>query len=332
MPTTRTPIANLAPAELVEGAFAIQNCQLGQTKNGKPFIKCLLADRSGRTPGRMWNATPELFAQLPTDGFVYIEGQTQPYQGEMQIIIHKIHAHEPTVAELTELLPSTEHDIDEMFAEVIKLLGTLEHPPICALRDRYLEDGPLMEAFCRAPAATALHHAFLGGLLEHTLSVMKFAKAILPNYPEINRDVVLFGLFIHDLGKTAELSWDAGFAYTEDGQLVGHIARGVIWLHDKARTCAEDPEINQPIPTRLLAVLEHIILSHHGQPEYGALKIPATPEAIMISLIDNADAKINLALMAAKRSQPVNPDLPAGDFTEKIWALETKILRPDPTD
>ncbi|MEQ9460808.1 MAG: HD domain-containing protein [Phycisphaeraceae bacterium] len=329
MSTTRTLIADLGPAELVEGVFAIQNCQLGQTKNGKPFIKCLLADRSGRTPGRMWNATEELFTQLPTDGFVHIEGQTQPYQGEMQIIINRIHNHEPTASELADLLPSTEHDIDEMFAAVLKLLGTLTNPSLAALRDRYLEDGELMERFCRAPAAMTLHHAYLGGLLEHTLSVMRLADNALPNYPELNRDLVLFGLFIHDLGKCAELSWDAGFGYTEDGQLVGHIARGVVWLNDKARAC-NDPDINQPIPKRLLNTLEHIILSHHGQPDFGGLKIPATPEAIAISLFDNADAKLNLAIAAAKRDQ-LKPDSLQGDFTEKIWALETRIFRPDPT-
>lgn len=330
MPATRTLINDLGPAELVEGVYAIQNCQLGQTKNGKPFIKCLIADRSGRTPGRMWNATEELFNQLPTDGFVYIEGQTQPYQGEMQIIIQKIAAHEPSSTELRELLPSTTFDIDEMFAEVVRLLGTITDPNLGCLRDRYLEDGDLMDKFCNAPAATTLHHAFLGGLLEHTLSVMKLANAALPNYPQLNRDLVLFGLFIHDLGKCAELSWDTGFSYSEDGQLVGHIARGVVWLNDKARACL-DPEINVTIPKRLLTSLEHIILSHHGQPEYGAAKIPATPEAIAVSLFDNADAKLNLAIASAKRDDLAKPGSLGGDFTEKIWALETRIFRPDPT-
>ncbi|QDU72885.1 3'-5' exoribonuclease YhaM family protein [Mucisphaera calidilacus] len=330
MSATRVLINDLRPAELIEGVYAIQNCQLGQTKNGKPFIKCLIADRSGRTPGRMWNATDELFAQLPTDGFVYLEGQTQPYQGEMQIIIQRIRAHEPTSSELRELLPSTTRDIDEMFAEVVRLLGTITDPNIGALRDRYLEDGDLMDRFCNAPAATTLHHAYLGGLLEHTLSVMKLADAALPNYPELNRDVVIFGLFIHDLGKCSELQWDSGFSYSEDGQLVGHIARGVVWLNDKARAC-QDPEIGVTIPQRLLAVFEHIILSHHGQPEYGALKIPATPEAIAISLFDNADAKLNLAITSAKRDDLNKPAALGGDFTEKIWALETRLFRPDPT-
>jgi len=325
-------IKDLEPAQFLDGAFSVQNCQLGQTKTGKPFIKCLLADKTGRTPGRMWNATEELFADLPTDGFVWVSGQTQPYQGEMQIIIQNIHPYEPADAELAELLPSTKHDIDQMFAEVIRLLGTIEHPAMANLVHQYLGDGELMNKFCQAPAASALHHAYLGGLLEHTLSLLRLADATVGLYPELNRDIVLMGLFLHDLGKCLELSWTNGFGYTDDGQLVGHIARGSIILHDKAKAAAEDPEGPGAMPEPIMQVLHHIILSHHGQPEFGALKIPSTPEAIFISNLDNLDAKMNLAIDGA-RGEAANKAQEAGNgnFTEKIWALETRLYRPDPT-
>lgn len=332
---SRSYVKHWGPAELVEGVYAIQNCQLGQTKAGKPFIKCLIADKTGRAPGRMWNTTEDLFKRLPTDGFVRLEGQTQPYQGEMQIIINRLAPHEPTRDELCELLPATEHDVDAMFADVVKYLGSLAHPACLSLADRYLEDGPLMDAFCQAPAASALHHAFLGGLLEHTLSLMNAAEALLPNYPPLNRDIVLLGLFLHDLGKCAELTWMTGFGYSDDGQLVGHIGRGAIMLAEKAKRC-EDPELGDAalkIPTAILRALTHIILSHHGIPEYGALKIPATPEAIFISNLDNLDAKMNMALTAADRDTPAADQGNAlnGDFTEKLWALGTRLYRPDPT-
>jgi 3'-5' exoribonuclease len=322
----RVFIRDLGPAQFVEGLFAVQNCQLGQTKSGKPYIKCLLADKTGRTPGRMWNATDELFRQLPTDGFVWIAGQTQPYQGEMQIIIQQIQAQDPTAMELRDLLPCTEYNVDEMFREVLRYLQTLEHPALKALADRYLEDGKLMEQFCQAPAAMTLHHAYIGGLLEHTLSLMRLAEVILPLYPKLNRDIVLLGLFVHDLGKCVELTWEQGFGYSADGQLVGHVARGILWLEEKARACEQlDPPVK--IPAAILRVMHHIILSHHGQAEFGALKVPATPEAIVINLIDNLDAKMNMALSAARNGES---DL-GGDFTEKVWALNTRLYRPDPT-
>ena len=322
----RTPIIELAANQLVEGVFAIQNCQLGQTKSGKPYIKCLIADASTRVPGRMWNASEELFSILPTDGFVYLEGQTQPYQGEMQIIINRIEPATPTAAELAELLPHTQFDIDEMFAELTGRIGAIRHPGLAALAQAYLDDQALMDRFKQAPAAMALHHAFIGGLLEHTLHLLRLAEAICPLYPQINAELVTMGLFLHDLGKCQELTWEQGFGYSDDGQLVGHIARGAIWLERKAEDCRA---MGAAISDELLMVLQHIILSHHGQPEFGALKIPSTPEALAVSLIDNLDAKMQMVL-AAGRGESTKAESVGGNFTEKIWALNTRIYRPDP--
>ncbi len=324
---SRAYIQDLVANQLIDGVFAIQNCQLGQTKNGKPFIKCLLADKTGRSPGRMWNASEELFSILPTDGFVRIEGQVQPYQGEMQIIIHQIQPTQPTDTDLLELLPCTKHDIDAMFREVQERLATIEHGALKALMACYLDDAELMESFRRAPAAMSLHHAYIGGLLEHTLSLMRLVDAFCPLYPELNRDVMLAGVFLHDLGKCVELTWERGFGYTDEGHLVGHIARGIIWLQRKADDCAA---MGNRIPEPLLRVLHHIILSHHGKPEFGAQKIPATPEAIAISLLDNLDAKTHMAIVHG-RGESNKSDAAGGNFTEKIWALETRLYRPDPT-
>ncbi len=322
----RTLIKNLKANQFVDGAYAVHNCQLGQTKSGKPFIKCLLADRSGRTPARMWNTSPELFRKLPTDGFVWVEGQTQPYQGEMQIIIQQIRPIEPSPEDLAELLPSTKHDVDEMFAEVKKILETLEHAPVRGLAQAYLDDEQMMIAFRRAPAAMTLHHAYIGGLLEHTLNLMRLADVVFPLYVQLSRDVVQMGVFVHDMGKCSELTWETGFKYSEDGHLVGHIARGVIDLQAKADRCAASGEA---IPPTLLRVLHHIIISHHGEPEYGALKVPATPEAILVSMLDNLDAKLHMALAATRDG--AGGDDRGGDFTEKIWALGTRLFRPDGT-
>jgi 3'-5' exoribonuclease len=183
-----------------------------------------------------------------------------------------------------------------------------------------------MAQFKKAPAAKSMHHAYLGGLLEHTLSLMNLADRVCPLYPKINRDLVMTGLFLHDLGKTRELAYDKAFSYTDRGELVGHIVEGVLMLRDKAHALMREKGIR--IPPDALMVLEHIILSHHGVPEFGAAKIPSTPEAIMVSILDNLDAKTFMALAAA-RPDHLPPDL-GGNFTERQWALDTKLFRPDP--
>lgn len=322
------------PSERIAGIFAIANCQLGKTKQDKPFLKCLISDRSGVLPGRMWTIDPNHFRRLPSDGFVYIEAETQPYQGELQLIIQLIDNAEPNPDELVDLMPCTQRDIGEMFAEVTRLLSTLEHPAARALAKEYLADDMLMTAFKKAPAGKSMHHAYLGGLLEHTLSVMQIADRVTPLYPKISRDIVMLGLFLHDLGKTRELVYDRTFGYTDRGELIGHIVDGAIMLHDKAQGVMRNQGVRPP--RNMVMVLQHIILSHHGEPEYGAAKIPSTPEAILINLIDNMDAKTVIALTAARPDMAISDasdqtgEALRGNFTEKQWALDTKLFRPDP--
>ncbi len=330
MPETaqeRIFIAQLQPNARFQGAFSISNAQLGRTRNDKPYLRCLLGDKTATAPGRMWGADESVIGRLPTDGFVYVEGETQPYQGELQLIIHKIDLIEPTSEQLRDLLPSAERDPAEMFAEVAALLETLEHPAAKALAAEYLSDEMLMDQFRTAPAAKMMHHAYIGGLCEHTLSVMKLADVICPSYPKVNRDIVLLGLFLHDLGKTTELSYDGAFAYTDRGELVGHIVEGAIMLHDKSRSVMVNQGMR--LPANLVTALQHIILSHHGEPEYGAAKVPSSPEALLVAMIDNLDAKMEIAVTSARAERQQGLDL-GGSFTEKVWALGTKLFKPDP--
>ncbi|MAE61429.1 MAG: CMP-binding protein [Planctomycetaceae bacterium] len=326
----RVYVKEMGPNQLVEGVYSVQNSQLGLTKNGKHFLKCLLGDRTGRLPGRMWNTNEEMFAKLPTNGFVYVEGQTQPYQGEIQIIISAIEGIKPDPARLADLLPCTSYDIDEMFAALTGMLEMIKSPSLGALAKAFLDDATLMEKFKQAPAAMVLHHAYMGGLLEHTLNLMRVADGALAHYPKINRDIVLMGIFIHDLGKCDELTWLTGFDYSDVGRLVGHVAIALGWLNEKAEHC---DGVGQPIPEDALNVLRHIILSHHGQKEFGALVLPSTPEALMVSLLDNLDAKMQMAISAARGDDapPTGDDQKlGGNFTEKVWALDTRLFRPDP--
>lgn len=325
--TARRFIRDFGPTDRVDGIFTIKNAQLGRTRQDKPYLRCLICDKTGELPGRMWSIEEAAFHKLPTEGFVWLEGETQPYQGELQLIIHSIERTDPSPEQMRDLLPSTERDVGEMFTEVGQILSTLKHPAMLALAETYLEDEQLMEGFRSAPAAKSMHHAYLGGLLEHTLNLLRLADVVCPLYPKVNRDIVLLGLFLHDLGKTRELFYDRSFGYTDRGELIGHIVEGAIILHDKAQQTMATKGVR--LPPGALTVLQHIILSHHGIPEYGAAKVPMTPEAILVSMLDNVDAKLEIALCAARPDQERAFDL-GGNFTERLWALDAKLYRPDP--
>ncbi|CAN5865924.1 hypothetical protein BH11PLA1_BH11PLA1_10280 [soil metagenome] len=324
----RRYLNELNPGDYVEGVFCICNAQMGRTKNDKPYLKCLIRDKTGEMASRMWSIDPAYFRTLPTEGFVYLEAEVQAYQGDLQMVMRVVEPHEPSAEDLRELLPVSPREPEVMFAEVTALLATLAHPGMRALAEVYTTDEPLMAAFKQCPAAKTMHHAYLGGLLEHTLHLMKLADAVCPLYPKINRDVVMMGLFLHDLGKTREIVYDRAFSYSDRGELIGHIVDGAIMLHDRAQQVMR--QTGQRLPKHAVMVLQHIILSHHTQPEFGAAKLPSTPEAILVALLDNLDARCFMAIAAGRPERPSGAADLGGNFTEKQWALETRIFRPDP--
>ena len=323
MPPDHQRVATLTDRTYVEGVYSIVNPQLAQTRTNKPYLKCMIRDASGEITARAWSFEEAQFEAINQCGFVFLRGSTQAYQGQVQLIIEQIEAREVTAEEMLALLPSTNKDIAEMFGRVTELLRSMQHPAMRALAEQYLSDERLMEDLRRAPAAMSVHHAWIGGLLEHTHQLMELADRMLPLDPSLNRDLVLFSLFAHDIGKTVELSWEQGFNYTTEGQLIGHVVRGAIWLQIKAAASAR--ATNEKLPGETLRVLQHIMVSHHGQLEFGAAKLPATPEAMFVAMLDNLDAKTQASVTAAKREFAGG-----GDWSDKVWALETKIYRPDP--
>lgn len=318
-----TDLNSLTPGQDFAGVYCLVNPQQRKTRADKPFLQCSLRDATASLEAKQWDLNPGDFPALEQAKFVQVKGRTEEYRGQVQIVLNKVQPTTVTEEQLAYLLPMTQFDIEEMFSEVKDLLDTLEHPAVRALADTYLADDELMQRFRRAPAAMNVHHAWIGGLLEHTLQLMRVADHVMPLYPHLNRDLVMIGLFLHDLGKTTELSWDGSFDYTTDGLLIGHIVRGAIWLEEKARISAE--RSGHPLPKDALIALQHIILSHHGEPEFGAAKKPASPEAIMVAQIDNLDAKSMIALGSINREDDSRPD-----FTQKVWALDTKLYQKDP--
>ena len=324
--TPHTDLATLTANAYLDGTYAVYNPQIGRTRGGKPYLKCLLRDASGEVAARQWSFDEQNFAALESSGFARVAGHSQLYNGQVQVILEQVTPVEVTEDELVALMPRSTRDIDEMFADVTRIVGTLEHPAMKALAAAFIEDEELMRLFRLAPAAMSLHHAWIGGLLEHTLQLLELADRMLPRYPELNRDLVMLGLFLHDMGKTTELTWTHGFNYTVDGNLVGHVVRGAIWLQAKSVVAGRSGD---RMPPDALRALQHIIVSHHGELEHGAAKLPSTPEAIFVAMLDNLDAKTQLALTSANRTGGPAGTTASG-FTDVILALFTFISRPDP--
>jgi 3'-5' exoribonuclease len=311
------------PGDIVEDVFIITNKQLAAQQNGKHYIKAFCSDRTAQMNLRIWNATRDMFAAIPDGGFLRVRGRIENYQNNLQFILEQMWAAKEGTFEIADLMPHTEKDIDQMCARVIEICGTISNRPLAALVRAYLEDKELMGQFCRAPAAMNFHHAFIGGLLEHTLNAMEVADAVCKFYPALNRDLVVAGIFLHDLAKTWELSYDSSFGYTDGGQLVGHIVKGAIWVEKKAEEA--EKLLGEKLPRPLIDVVQHIILSHHGEPEFGAARVPSTPEAIAVHTIENLDAKLMMAL-ALTRGDAV---LTEANWTDWQKAFNGRLYRPD---
>jgi 3'-5' exoribonuclease len=310
--------------DVVEDVYVLTNKQLAQGANGKHYIKAFISDRSAQFTARLWNATRDIFHQMPDSGFIRLRGRVENYQNNLQIIIEQLWPAKDGTYDVADLLPQTTKPIEPMCAKLTEILGSLQNRHLAAIVQTYLDDQRLMKDFCRAPAAQSFHHAFLGGLLEHTLNAIEVADAALRFYPKLNRDLVLAGLFLHDIAKTWELKYETAFGYSDGGHLIGHIVKSAIWLEDRVKQA--EATLGERIPRPLVDVLQHIILSHHEKPEFGAARIPMTPEAWFVAMIDDMDAKMMIILEAC-RGEPTAAT--EGNWTEYMKALGGRLYRPD---
>lgn len=318
---TRRCVRDLQPGEILEeGIFLVRERDLRRTTQGSLYIHAVLADRTGEIVARMWQATETMYSAMPEGCVVAIRGRVETYKNQRQVIIEALRPIPPEDVDYSAFLPATQRDVDEMFERVKAILRGLRDPDLLRLVGAFIRDEDLMARFRQAPAAKEHHHAYLGGLLEHTLNVLEVACLVLPRYPELNADLVLAGIFFHDIGKAAELTWESGFNYSDEGQLLGHIAIGLLWIHEKARQVEQ--ETGRAFPAELLHTLEHIVLSHHGLPEFGSPKIPAVPEAVAVHYLDNLDAKIYQYL----HSIAADPD-EASRWTPYNRALSTRVFK-----
>jgi 3'-5' exoribonuclease len=311
-------INEIGPGEAVNGVYVVREPILRGTTRGDLYIALFLCDRTGQLNARMWQATEAVYKALPKPGFVHVQGRSELYQNNLQIVVNNIVVVDPSKVVVEDYLAHTDKDCDQMFKEVKEIVGAIRHPQLAALTGAFLADTDLMDSFCTAPGGMKLHHDCIGGLLEHTHNMLRVAKAILPLYPQVQADLVLAGVFLHDVGKTEELAYDMAFSYTDSGQLIGHISKSLLMVHRKAdalrsRGVQIDPEI--------IDTIGHIILSHHGAFEFGSPKLPATAEAFMVYYLDDLDAKMDQVTAAI--------DGELGDSNWTAWqnALQTRLFR-----
>lgn len=323
-------IDQLQPGEtLTDQVFLVSKKDLRTTTNGGLYIHIVFADRTGQLLGRIWNATQAQYDSITEGGFLRVRGRAESYKGSLQFIVDGMRAADPSQFDLGDYIPRTKFDVDEMWNKLLAILRTIKNPNLLALIKEFVTDETIATGFRKAPAAVQNHHAYIGGLLEHTLSVLELATRILgktddsdSHYPQISRDLVLAGIFLHDIGKTVELTADTNFSYTNPGQLIGHITQAAIWIDRK--TADVEQATGKPFPEDLLNVLTHIVLAHHGTYEFGSPRIPACPEAFMVHYLDNIDAKTQMCMTAIRDAR--NAD---SDWSEWVKPLETRVFKKD---
>ncbi|MBE0577500.1 MAG: HD domain-containing protein [Desulfuromonadales bacterium] len=279
-------VKDIQERDLIATPFLVRDKIIAMAKNGRPYMTLKLMDCTGEVEGRIWDRVDELSLRFNKDDFVQVTGKASVYMGKMQLILQDLERIEESAVELSDFLPVSMRPVAEMVSELKTVVEGLIDPNLRNLMKAFLADEAFMAGYTRAPAAKAMHHVYLGGLLEHSLAVAVLANDISQRYPDLNRDLLVVGALLHDVGKVAELRYQRSFEYTDAGKLLGHIMIGVELVEEKLRTL-------QSFPQELAIHLKHLLLSHHGQYEYGSPKRPKTMEAVILNFLDDLDSKIN---------------------------------------
>ncbi|MBS1814857.1 MAG: HD domain-containing protein [Acidobacteria bacterium] len=284
---------------------------------GGQYLALTLADKTGQFEGRMWEEFAEALATCAQGCYVKVQGRIDKYQGRFQITLQKMRVAQESEVEVADFQPHTQYDIDQMWAELLDYVDGFSNEDLQRLVLAFLHDPELGPAFKSAPAAKGLHHAWIGGLLEHVVFLLRMCERVAPQYPEVDRDLLMAGAILHDFGKVRELAWKSCFSYTTEGQLLGHITIVIGMVRDKVRALENFPE-------RLRILVEHLILSHHGRLEFGSPKLPMTPEAIVFSAIDDLEAKMQNMRAEFERAKAAGKS--EDEVTDYSRSMERSLL------
>ncbi len=310
-------VSELEPNRVITTSFLVHSKEIRQKKSGELYLSLLLADRTGELDAKMWDNVSDSLDAFDRDDFVKVKGLIQIFHNRPQLTVHKVRRMDDSEIEFADYFPSSKRDPEEMWTELRGIVAGLSDTHLKALLEAMLADPDIAARYRRAPAAKQIHHAFLGGLIEHVLSLCALAKLVAPHYPAVNQDLLLTGVVLHDIGKIYELNYERGFSYSNDGQLVGHIAIAFRMVADKLRGLPD-------FPPRLRVLVEHMILSHHGQLEFGSPKVPQFPEALLLHYLDDLDSKMECMRALVQNDRQVD-----GCFTGYSSALERTVLKMD---
>src|SRR5436853_575801 len=279
MSALRRYVNQLGERENIDQVFLVADKQLRANRNGNLYLQLRLTDKTGSLTGMLWNANDSVFNSVEMGNYLRVAGTTQVYNGQLQMIITRVEPSDPRQIDEQDFVMVSSEEVDRLANE------HLRSPAEC-----FLADDEFMDKFLSAPAGIKNHHAYRGGLLAHVVSLMEVCRVIVPLYPELDGDLLLMGAFLHDAGKIDELTYEREFGYSDEGQLIGHVVMILSTVEDKI---AESERMaGDKFPPELLLRLKHLIVSHHGEYQYGSPKLPMTLEAITLHLLDNLDAKL----------------------------------------
>lgn len=279
-------VSEIKENDKIESYFLVKDKNIAMAKNGKPYINIKLIDKSGEIEGRVWDNAEEISTHFEKNDIVTVKGRASLYQGKIQLSIVDVRKAPEGTASADDFLPRSAKEPDEMLSELKGIISGIRDTYLKKLMDSFMNDKQFVELLKTAPAAKGMHHVYIGGLLEHTLSVARLVTELSKQYAGVNKDLLLTGSILHDMGKTKELSYKAAFDYTDEGRLLGHIIIGIQMLDEKIRGIEGFPE-------KTAMLLRHMIASHHGELEFGSPKRPKTLEALLLHNIEDMDAKVN---------------------------------------
>ena len=317
---TRKYINELQEQENVNEVFRASNKQLRPNRNGALYLQVDLSDKTGTVTARLWNANENIYHLFENGDYLQVEGKAQVFQRAMQLIAKRFCRVKPEEVDEAEFIQTTGICVEKLLETMHSLLDPIQRPALRGLVKCYLDDQEFMDRFTFYPAGVKHHHAYRGGLLEHVVKMMELAKLIGDSYEYLDTELLLLGTFLHDTGKTVELVCDPEFAYTDIGQLLGHIPLGISMLETKIRQY--ETETGEKFPDALAFQLKHMIASHHGEYEYGSPKLPMTVEAQALHCIDLLDSK--LAAFHHLLEEDLNSSSPWTTFQA---SLQRKLFR-----
>jgi 3'-5' exoribonuclease len=311
-------LAAFDEGKVFNGFFLVLLKQQRTTKTNKPYLNLILGDKTGQLEGRIWDiADPRIAKDFDKGDIVKVRGSASRFDERLQMKIDQLRVALPDEVDKADLLPSTTYDVAALWSQLLACVESFTNPNLKLLLNTLLADPAVAEAYREAPAARQLHHAWLGGLLEHVISLLTLADRVATHYPLLDRDLLLTGVILHDIGKTHELSWDIGFDYTIEGTLLGHIQMGVEMVE---RAIATLPSF----PDHLRTLVLHMILSHHGKLEFGSPKLPMIPEALVLNFVDDLDAKMQA--ISTEFDKTIREGKGPNEMTGKVWSLDNRQL------